>query len=80
METTEGETSLAKRFELESYEIDVTLSTGSFGYVWITKEKKTWLYVAFKILKKTKIINIKQKFLGVFCVIQNDLRFHETNC
>ena len=39
METTEGETCLAKRLELESYEIDYILSTGSFGHVWISKEK-----------------------------------------
>ena len=69
METTEWETSLAKWLELESYEIDVALSTGSIGYVWIIKEKKTGLYAAVKILKKAEIININQKSLGVFCAI-----------
>ena len=78
MKKIELEISLAK-WELESYEIDVALSTGSFWYVWITKEKKTGLYVAVKILKKAEIINVNQKSLGVFCAIQNDLRFHLTN-
>ena len=69
MKITEGEISLAKRFELERYEIDDILGTGSFGHVWITKEKKTGLYVAIKILMNAQIMNINQKSLGVFCAI-----------
>lgn len=36
---TEGGTSLAKRLDLDSYDIGVTLGTGSFGRVRIAKEK-----------------------------------------
>ena len=36
METIEGETSLTKRLELESYKIYVTISTDSFRHVWIS--------------------------------------------
>lgn len=60
METGEGGTSLAKRLDLENYEIGVTLGTGSFGRVRIAKEKKTGRYVAVKILKKAEIIKMKQ--------------------
>ena len=65
METTEGGTTLAKRFDLESYEIDETLDVDYFRHVGITKEKKTGRYVDVKILKKAEIININQKSLGV---------------
>lgn len=56
----EGGTSLAKRLELENYDIGVTLGTGSFGRVRIAKEKKSGRYVAVKILKKAEIIKMKQ--------------------
>lgn len=60
MESSEGGTSLAKRLNLEDYEIGVTLGTGSFGRVRIAKEKKSGKYAAVKILKKAEIIKMKQ--------------------
>ena len=60
METNEGGASLGKRLQLDSYEIGVTLGTGSFGRVRIAKEKKTGRFVAVKILKKAEIIKMKQ--------------------
>ena len=54
METTEGEASLAKRLELESYKIDVILGTGSLGHVRITKKRRLYDMLLSKFLRKLK--------------------------
>lgn len=53
-------TSQAKRLLLKDFELGVTLGTGSFGRVWVAKDKRTDKYVAVKIMKKHEIIKMKQ--------------------
>jgi serine/threonine protein kinase len=52
--------SAKKSIKLSDYQIGVTLGTGSFGRVKLTKHKKTGEYSALKILKKHDIIKLKQ--------------------
>ena len=49
-----------KKFNISKYEINRTLGTGTFGRVKLCKLKNTDKYFAIKILKKIKIIKLKQ--------------------
>jgi serine/threonine protein kinase len=49
-----------KRVKIDDYEIFRTLGTGTFGRVKLGKLKESERYVAIKILKKIKIIKLKQ--------------------
>ena len=49
-----------KRVKINDYEIFRTLGTGTFGRVKLGKLKNSERYVAIKILKKIKIIKLKQ--------------------
>jgi len=45
---------------LKDFELKVTLGTGTFGRVMLAKHKKTGKFTAIKILKKEKVIRLKQ--------------------
>lgn len=45
---------------IDHFEMKVTLGTGSFGRVMLARHKKTGYYVAIKILKKERVIKMKQ--------------------
>ena len=49
-----------KKVNISKYEINRTLGTGTFGRVKLCKLKNTDKYFAIKILKKIKIIKLKQ--------------------
>ena len=49
-----------KKVDISKYEINRTLGTGTFGRVKLGKLKNTDKYFAIKILKKLKIIKLKQ--------------------
>ena len=49
-----------KKVNIANYEIFRTLGTGTFGRVKLGKLKNSTKYVAIKILKKIKIIKLKQ--------------------
>lgn len=50
-----------KRGRLEDFEMKTTLGTGSFGRVRLVKFKPTNEYFALKILRKTRVIEMKQE-------------------
>ncbi|KAL9550522.1 hypothetical protein MBANPS3_004685 [Mucor bainieri] len=47
-------------FGIQDYELIETLGTGTFGRVWLTKQKTTKKYYAIKVLKKADIVKLKQ--------------------
>jgi len=49
-----------KKVTLNDYELTTTLGTGSFGRVFLCKNKKSAQYFAMKRLKKADIIKLKQ--------------------
>ena len=49
-----------KKVKLVDYDIDRTLGVGSFGIVKLGKIKQNGKFVAMKILRKDKMINLKQ--------------------
>lgn len=51
---------IPKQLRLNDYELGQILGTGSFGRVKIAKCKHTSKYFAIKILKKAKIIKLRQ--------------------
>eukprot|EP01136_Pigoraptor_vietnamica_P009446 Opistho-1_new@45956 len=46
--------------KLEEFEVMRTLGTGSFGRVLLSKDAKTGMYCALKVLKKERIVRTKQ--------------------
>ena len=49
-----------KKVKLIDYDIDRTLGVGRFGVVKLAKIKQNGKFVAMKILRKDKMINLKQ--------------------
>ena len=49
-----------KKVKLIDFDIDRTLGVGSFGVVKLAKIKQNGKFVAMKILRKDKMINMKQ--------------------
>ncbi|KAI7898921.1 camp-dependent protein kinase 10 [Cokeromyces recurvatus] len=45
---------------IKDFELIETLGTGTFGRVWLTKQKNTNKYYAVKVLKKIDIVKLKQ--------------------
>ncbi|KAI8084286.1 camp-dependent protein kinase 10 [Gilbertella persicaria] len=45
---------------IRDYELIETLGTGTFGRVWLSKQKNTKKYYAIKVLKKADIVRLKQ--------------------
>ncbi|KAI9475461.1 MAG: camp-dependent protein kinase 10 [Benjaminiella poitrasii] len=45
---------------IQDYELRETLGTGTFGRVWLAKQKKTNKHYAIKVLKKADIVKLKQ--------------------
>ncbi|CAO3611196.1 unnamed protein product [Mucor hiemalis] len=45
---------------IQDYKLIETLGTGTFGRVWLSKQKETKQYYAIKVLKKADIVKLKQ--------------------
>ena len=53
-------TIVPKKLKLSEYELGQTLGTGSFGRVFLGKERDTGQHVALKILEKARVVKLKQ--------------------